>query len=148
MARDREPITVRPDDSGGAVAWLQEIVRQARLAWRLFRDERVPVWTKVIPPVALAYVLFPLDIIPDWAPGLGQLDDIAVLLIGVKLFIELAPREVVREHLADLGARVREWRVVDEEPRQGVVIDEPGKGVVVEGELGAGEIGSHPTEEA
>lgn len=123
MARDRRPVTVRPDDSGGLVPWLQDVVRQARLAWRLLRDERVPGWTKVIPPAALLYVLFPIDIIPDMAPGLGQLDDIAVVLIGMKLFIELAPRDVVREHLMDLGARVREWRVVDEEPRQGVVID-------------------------
>jgi uncharacterized membrane protein YkvA (DUF1232 family) len=87
------------------------------------RDERVPTWTKFIPPAALLYVLFPVDIIPDMVAGLGQLDDLAVMLIGVKLFIELAPRDVVREHLADLGGRVREWRVVDDAPREGIVID-------------------------
>ena len=123
MARDRMPVPVRPEDSGGVMLWLQDIVRQARLAWRLMRDDRVPTWTKVIPPVALAYVLFPIDIIPDVIVGLGQLDDIAVVLIGVKLFIELAPRDVVHEHLAALGARVREWRVVDEPPCEGIVID-------------------------
>jgi hypothetical protein len=46
--------------------------------------------------------------------GLNQLDDLAVFLLGIKLFIELAPPEVVREHLQDLGARIEEWRVVDE----------------------------------
>ena len=90
---------------------------------RLFQDERVPVWTKLIPPAALLYVLSPIDFIPDVVAGLGQLDDIAVVLIGMKLFIELAPRDVVREHLAALGARVQEWRVVDDEPGPARVID-------------------------
>jgi uncharacterized membrane protein YkvA (DUF1232 family) len=77
----------------------------------------------LIPPAALAYLLFPIDLIPDVALGLGQLDDVAVLLIGVKLFIELAPPDVVREHLTALGARVEEWRVVDEEGEHSVVIE-------------------------
>jgi uncharacterized membrane protein YkvA (DUF1232 family) len=115
--------------------WIQDIVRQARLAWRLMRDSRVPTWTKLIPPAALLYVLFPIDIIPDLVAGLGQLDDIAVVLIGVKLFIELSPREVVHEHLAALGARVREWRVVDEPHSENIVI---------EGELDAPEADSDP----
>nr|HID15025.1 DUF1232 domain-containing protein [Anaerolineae bacterium] len=123
MSEDRRPIPIQPDDTNALLAWLQDIVRQARLAWRLFWDRRVPLWTKLIPPAALAYVLFPIDIIPDVALGLGQLDDIAVLLIGVKLFIELAPPEVVREHLLALGARIQEWRVVEEEGGPPVVIE-------------------------
>jgi hypothetical protein len=47
--------------------------------------------------------------------GLNQLDDVAVVLLGVRLFIELAPPEVVREHLEALGARIEEWRVVDDD---------------------------------
>jgi uncharacterized membrane protein YkvA (DUF1232 family) len=64
----------------------------------------------------LAYVLSPIDILSDFPPmGLNQLDDVAVVLLGVRLFIELAPPEVVREHLEALGARIEEWRVVDED---------------------------------
>jgi len=48
-----------------------------------------------------------------------------VLLLGIKLFIELAPPEVMREHLLALGARIKEWRVVK---------DEGGPPVVIEGE--------------
>ncbi len=96
------------------MTWLQDTARQLRLAWRLFRDQRVPAWTKLIPPLALTYVILPVDLIPDLAIGLGQLDDIAVLLLGLKLFIELSPPDVVREHLRALGARLEEWRVVDE----------------------------------
>ena len=115
MTEDRRPMRVPQDNGGAILTWLKEAVRQLRLAWRLFLDRRVPLWTKVVPPVALAYVLSPIDILPDIPPmGLNQLDDIAVVLLGIKLFIELAPPEVVREHLRELGAQIEEWRVVDE----------------------------------
>jgi uncharacterized membrane protein YkvA (DUF1232 family) len=115
MSEERRPMQVPDDDGGAILTWLKEAVRQLRLAWRLFLDRRVPLWTKLVPPVALAYVLSPIDILPDIPPmGLNQLDDIAVVLLGIKLFIELAPPDVVREHLRELGAQVAEWRVVDE----------------------------------
>jgi uncharacterized membrane protein YkvA (DUF1232 family) len=124
MSQDRGPIQVSPNDTSALLVWIKDVARQARLAWRLFWDQRVPLWTKLIPPVALGYVLFPLDIIPDVAPGLGQLDDVAVLLIGIKLFIELSPPDVVHEHLRALGARIKEWRAVeDEEGESSVVIE-------------------------
>jgi uncharacterized membrane protein YkvA (DUF1232 family) len=122
---------IQPKDPNALVAWVQDVVRQARLTWRLFWDRRVPWWTKVIPPLALAYLVFPIDILPDALIGLGQLDDIAVLLIGAKLFIELSPPDVVREHLRALGARIQEWRVVEEEAKK----SEPP--LVVEGEYEA-----------
>ncbi len=126
MSKNRHPMSASPNDTNALLAWVQDVARQARLAWRLLWDQRVPLWTKLIPPAALAYVIFPVDILPDLMPGLGQLDDIAILLIGVKLFIELAPPDVVREHLRALGAHISEWRVVDEE--------EGGPSVVIEGE--------------
>jgi uncharacterized membrane protein YkvA (DUF1232 family) len=115
MSDDRRPMPVRPGDTNALLAWLQDVARQARLAWRLFWDRRVPLWTKLVPTAALGYILFPLDILQDFVVGVGQLDDLAVLLLGTKLFIELAPPDVVREHLLALGARIKEWRVVDEE---------------------------------
>jgi uncharacterized membrane protein YkvA (DUF1232 family) len=129
MSQDQHPMPIQPKDPNALVAWVQDVVRQARLTWRLFWDRRVPWWTKLVPPIALAYVLFPIDILPDALIGLGQLDDIAVLLIGAKLFIELSPPDVVREHLRALGARIQEWRVVEEEEAKG---SEPP--LVVEGE--------------
>lgn len=116
MSENRRPVQVPQEENGAVLAWLKEIVRQFRLAWRLFWDRRVPLWTKIVPPAALAYVLSPIDILSDLPPmGINQLDDIAVVLLGVRLFIELAPPDVVREHLSALGARVEEWRVVDED---------------------------------
>ena len=116
MSEDRRPMKVPQDDDSAMMAWLKDAVRQLQLAWRLFTDRRVPAWTKIVPPAALAYVLSPIDILSDFPPmGINQLDDVAVIFLGIKLFIELAPPSVVREHLQDLGARMEEWRVVDEE---------------------------------
>jgi len=77
---------------------IEAFVRRVRLIWHLLRDERVPILVKAIPVVALAYVLFPIDFLPDFLVPLGQLDDIAALMLGFNLFLELAPPEIVREH--------------------------------------------------
>jgi uncharacterized membrane protein YkvA (DUF1232 family) len=44
-------------------------------------------------------VIIPIDIFPDFLPGVGQLDDLAVMLAGLKFFLRLCPPEVVQEHL-------------------------------------------------
>ncbi len=115
MKRDQQRELIPQNDASALLSWLQDTARQARLAWRLFWDHRVPTWTKLIPSAALVYVFSPVDFIPAAVvPGLGQLDDLAVLLFGVKLFVELAPPAVVREHLLALGARIKEWRVAED----------------------------------
>jgi uncharacterized membrane protein YkvA (DUF1232 family) len=111
----RLPSPISDKDTGSILGWITDLVRQGRLAWRLFWDSRVPFWTKLIPPAVLVYLFLPVDFLPDPALGLGQLDDLAILLIGTKLFIELAPTDIVREHLTALGARIQEWRVQEGE---------------------------------
>ena len=113
MSRAQLPAPDSPEQPSSPMGWIADIVRQGRLAWRLFWDGRVPFWTKLIPPAVLVYLVSPADFLPDVAIGLGQLDDIAIFLLGMKLFIELAPTEIVRQHLVDLGARIQEWRVND-----------------------------------
>lgn len=79
------------------------IFRQARLGWRLLHDSRVPGWIKLVPFAAFIYFLSPIDLIPDWVlPGLGEVDDVVVLLLALKAFLDLSPPGVVREHLEDL----------------------------------------------
>lgn len=83
------------------------ILRDLRLAWHLFRDHQVPVWTKAIPVLSLAYVIWPFDLLADPILGLGQLDDLGVVLLGIKLFVGLCPLAIVRQYQAgaadDLG---------------------------------------------
>ena len=98
-----------------SLGFLADIIRQIRLAWKLFFDPRVPLWLKTIVPASLIYLISPVDLIPDVALGLGQLDDLAVLIIGVKLFIELCPPEIVREHMQELLGEAN-WRVEPNAP--------------------------------
>ncbi len=108
----------KASDLGETAGVLASIIKNARLVWRLLRDPDVSAWLKTIPPATLLYLLFPIDFIPDLALGLGQLDDIAVILLGVKLFIELCPQDIVRHHLREMSSVTGSYRVVDEEPSQ------------------------------
>lgn len=76
---------------------LSEIGRNAQLVWNLFTDRRVSLLTKlVIPGLMAGYLLWPVDLLPDVIPVIGQLDDLAILALGIKLFIELCPKDVVQ----------------------------------------------------
>ncbi len=77
---------------------LAQLIRTWQLVWRLLNDARVPVMAKLIIPAVILYVLSPLDLIPDVLLGLGQLDDVAVIFLGVRFFIEMCPPDVVMEH--------------------------------------------------
>ena len=95
--------------------WFRQMLSELRLAWRLLRDPLVPTWPKLVPLAALAYVLFPLDFVPDVFIGLGQLDDVAVLLLGLKTFIAACPAEIVRRHVAEMASVIGSYRVVPED---------------------------------
>ena len=75
-----------------------------RLFSRLIKDPRVSFSSKLVVVGILIYVLLPADLLPDFLIGIGQLDDLAVVLIGLKLFLKLCPAEVVQEHLEMIGA--------------------------------------------
>ena len=71
---------------------------ELRLAWRLMREPRVPLVAKVLPVLAVLYVLSPLDFIPDVLPVVGQMDDVGILILSVKLFLRMCPPAVASFH--------------------------------------------------
>lgn len=77
----------------------KEIWEQVRLVWLLLRDNEVPGYMKLLPLAAIAYVIMPVDLISDFIPGLGQLDDLTAVLVGAKMFIEMAPQDIVNRHI-------------------------------------------------
>lgn len=100
-----------------SAGFLGGLVKQARLSWRLFNDGRVPGWVKLIPVAALLYFLSPIDLVPDWAiPGLGEVDDIVVLLLALKMFVDLSPPGIVRQHLEELFGLQNQAPPADEPP--------------------------------
>lgn len=70
----------------------------ARMVWGLMRDPRTPLGLKALLGAALAYVILPVDLVPDALPIIGQADDLTVLLLTLDLFIQNAPPEVRAEH--------------------------------------------------
>jgi len=82
--------------------FLRHLPQFVRLYWRLMRDPRVSVWPKALLVMGVLYVLSPLDLIPDFIFGLGEVDDLIVLIALCRLFVYLCPPEVVREHVRRL----------------------------------------------
>ncbi|HEX5499823.1 MAG TPA: DUF1232 domain-containing protein [Thermomicrobiales bacterium] len=89
----------------------RDMIDQARLAWRLFRDPRVNWLKNAIPVFALLYFLWPIDVLPDLFPGVGQLDDVGVVvacaLLMVQALPKIAPAWLIDEHLEAMGLRKR-----------------------------------------
>ena len=92
-----------PKDVTEVVDLIRRLPTYIRLVWALLRDGRVPAQQKLILVGIGGYLFFPIDLIPDFVPVLGQLDDLAVVLLGLDLFIRSAPAEIVDEHLAKIS---------------------------------------------
>jgi len=65
-------------------------------------DRHVPLSLKMIVPGTLLYLISPVDLVPDLFLGLGHLDDIAIILLGLALFLQLCPRAIVEQHLKEI----------------------------------------------
>ena len=76
-----------------------EMAKILKLIFRLMIDRRIPLGLKLILPVALIYLISPLDIVPDILPVLGRIDDILVIFISIAIFLGLSPRKILIEHL-------------------------------------------------
>jgi uncharacterized membrane protein YkvA (DUF1232 family) len=92
-----------PRDMNEAVEEAKKLPTYGRLVWALARDPRVPARQKLVLAGIAAYLMLPIDVIPDFVPLIGQLDDLAILVFGLDWFIKNAPQEVVDDHLARIA---------------------------------------------
>lgn len=98
---------------------LVRAANKARLAtylialWKLFKHPQTPRAAKVTAVLVLAYVLSPIDLIPDFIPVLGQLDDLVIVPLGIALVSRLTPRplweSLLREAEASRDKLPRLW---------------------------------------
>jgi uncharacterized membrane protein YkvA (DUF1232 family) len=111
----------------------REMWHQIRLAWYLLRSPEVPIYLKVLPALAIVYVLIPTDLIPDVFPVIGQLDDLTALIVGAKVFIELAPQDVVNRRVRFMRS---EAPASEDEVTGNGQTDEPSdSSIVIEGDF-------------
>ncbi len=84
--------------------WIRERAHKLRVeahaVWLAARDPRTPLFAKLIGLLVAAYGLSPIDLIPDFVPILGLLDDLIILPLGIWLFMTFIPDPIWAEYIA------------------------------------------------
>ncbi|BDR74704.1 YkvA family protein [Clostridium tetani] len=68
------------------------------LLWRIFKDKRVSITTKGKAAAVLAYLAMPFDILPDFIPFIGKIDDVVIAFYGLNSLINEVPEEIIKEN--------------------------------------------------
>lgn len=84
--------------------WANKVKRDVHALWLAARDPRTPWYAKAVAYFIAAYALSPIDLIPDFIPVLGYLDDLIILPLAVLVAVRLIPTEILREHRATAAA--------------------------------------------
>jgi uncharacterized membrane protein YkvA (DUF1232 family) len=90
--------------------WARSIKRDVLALWIAARDPRVPWYAKATAMAVTAYALSPIDLIPDFVPVLGYLDDLVIVPLGILAVVKLIPAALMaefRDRAARLAARPR-----------------------------------------
>lgn len=87
--------------------WAQRLRRDTYALYLAGRDPRTPWYAKVLALAVAAYALSPIDLIPDFIPVLGYLDDLILVPLGIALVLRLIPPEVLAQ------ARERSQQVLE-----------------------------------
>ena len=87
---------------------ISELPNFLRLLYGLITDSRVPAIDKLVVAGAIAYILLPVDVIPDFIPFLGEVDDVFLLMLALQRLIANAGRAVVQTYWAGDPAELSE----------------------------------------
>lgn len=130
IVNEETALTQKKEHSG----FFSELWQQIRLVYRLLKDPEVPIYLKALPIAAVVYLLLPFDFLPDVIPGLGQLDDLTILIVGAKMFIDLAPNQVVERHLQLMRSQGDNLTAGDEQTIEGHYAGDPEviEGIIIE----------------
>ena len=78
-------------------AWAKNLKRQIFILYFAYRDERVPWYVKLFTACIVAYAFSPIDLIPDFIPILGYLDDVIILPLGIMFALKMIPKDVISD---------------------------------------------------
>jgi uncharacterized membrane protein YkvA (DUF1232 family) len=87
--------------------WAKAIKRDVVALWIAAHDPRVPWYAKAVAAAVAAYALSPIDLIPDFIPILGYLDDLIIVPAGIVLAVRLVPTPLMAEFRAEAVKRER-----------------------------------------
>src|SRR3954467_11986193 len=87
--------------------WALALKRDVKAIYLASRDPRVPWYAKALAVVVAGYALSPIDLIPDFIPVLGYLDDVVIVPLGILAVVRLIPPEIMSEHRAAAAAQER-----------------------------------------
>lgn len=97
------------DESEGILTsikrWARRIKRDVEALWIAARDPRVPWYAKAVCAAIAAYALSPIDLIPDFIPVLGYLDEMVLLPLAILLAVRLVPPQLMAEFRAKADSR-------------------------------------------
>src|SRR6516162_520605 len=80
--------------------WALLVKRDVHAIYCAARDPRVPWYAKALAICVAGYALSPIDLIPDFVPILGYMDDVIIVPLGVRIVVKLIPPEIMAEHRA------------------------------------------------
>ena len=80
--------------------WARGLKRDGHAIYLASRDPRVPWYAKALAVAVAGYALSPIDLIPDFIPIIGYLDDLIILPLGIWLVVSLIPSEIMVEYRA------------------------------------------------
>lgn len=95
-----------------AKQWARALKRDVLVVYLAARDQRTPWALRLLALAVAAYALSPIDLVPDFIPVLGYLDDLLIVPLGLALVLRLLPPPVLlaaRERAARMLARPRSW---------------------------------------
>ena len=87
--------------------WAKTVERDVIAVWLAARDPRTPWYAKLVAGGVAAFALSPIDLIPDFVPVLGYLDDVIIVPLGIVLVLKLIPSDLMTEFRAE-AAQIEE----------------------------------------
>jgi uncharacterized membrane protein YkvA (DUF1232 family) len=100
-------------------AWAEYLKKETYALYFAYRDPRVPWYAKLLVAFVVVHTFSPIDLIPDFIPVLGHLDDLIITPLGLALALKLIPPEVMAEARIKAESNMIDGKIVE---RAGLVI--------------------------
>jgi uncharacterized membrane protein YkvA (DUF1232 family) len=78
-------------------SWAKKLKKQIFILYLAYKDKRVTWYAKLFTACVVGYAFSPIDLIPDFIPILGYLDDIIIVPFGIMLALKMLPKSVITE---------------------------------------------------